>query len=69
VKVLIIVGALNGLILPISLGVMLAASRSPRLVGVYRHPRWLVASGVIVVTAMLALGLWTMLTQVPKLFA
>ena len=69
VKVLIIVGALNGLILPISLGVILAASRSPRLVGVYRHPRWLVASGVIVVTAMLALGLWTMLTQVPKLFA
>jgi Mn2+/Fe2+ NRAMP family transporter len=69
VKVLIVVGALNGLILPISLGVMLAASRSPRIVGTYRHPRWLVASGVIVVAAMLALGLWTVVTQVPKLFA
>jgi Mn2+/Fe2+ NRAMP family transporter len=69
VKVLIVVGALNGLILPISLGVMLAVSRSPRTVGSYRHPRWLVATGVIVVLAMLALGLWTMLTQVPKLFA
>jgi hypothetical protein len=44
-------------------------SRSPRIVGSYRHPRWLVASGVIVVTAMLALGVWTMITQVPKLFA
>jgi Mn2+/Fe2+ NRAMP family transporter len=69
VKVLVLVGALNGLILPISLGVMLAASRSPGVVGSYPHPRWLVASGVIVVTAMLALGLWTMMTQVPKLFA
>jgi Mn2+/Fe2+ NRAMP family transporter len=69
VKVLILVGALNGLILPISLGVMLAASQSARAVGSYRHPRWLVASGVIVVVAMLALGLWTMVSQVPKLFA
>ncbi|MDQ3949115.1 MAG: divalent metal cation transporter [Gemmatimonadota bacterium] len=69
VRVLILVGALNGLILPISLGVMLAASRSSRIVGSYRHPRWLVASGVVVVAAMLALGLWTMATLVPKLFA
>jgi Mn2+/Fe2+ NRAMP family transporter len=69
VTVLIVVGALNGLILPISLGVMLAASRSSRIVGPYRHPWWLVASGVTVVVSMLALGVWTMLTQVPKLFA
>jgi Mn2+/Fe2+ NRAMP family transporter len=69
VKVLIVVGALNGLILPVSLGVMLAASQSARIVGSYRHPRWLVASGVIVVVSMLALGVWTMVTQVPKLFA
>jgi Mn2+/Fe2+ NRAMP family transporter len=48
---------------------MLAASRSAAIVGSYRHPRWLVASGVIVVAAMLALGLWTVVTQVPKLFA
>ncbi len=67
VKVLIVVGAVNGLILPISLGAMLVASRSPRIVGAYRHPGWLVASGVIVVVAMLALGLWTIITQVPKL--
>jgi Mn2+/Fe2+ NRAMP family transporter len=69
VKVLILVGALNGLILPISLGVMLAASRSARIVGAYRHPTWLVVSGVVVVAAMLALGLWTVMAQVPKLFA
>jgi Mn2+/Fe2+ NRAMP family transporter len=69
VKVLVLVGALNGLILPISLGVMLVASRSPRIVGAYRHPIWLVATGAIVVIAMLALGVWTMVSQVPKLFA
>jgi Mn2+/Fe2+ NRAMP family transporter len=69
VRVLILVGALNGLILPVSLGVMLVASRSPRIVGTYRHSPLLVASGVIVVAAMLALGVWTMVTQVPKLFA
>ena len=69
VKVLVLVGALNGLILPVSLGVMLVAAQSARVVGSYRHPRWLVASGVLVVVAMLALGLWTMATQVPRLFA
>jgi Mn2+/Fe2+ NRAMP family transporter len=69
VKVLVLVGALNGLILPVSLGVMLLASRSPRVIGTYRHPRWLVATGAIVVAAMLALGVWTMVSQVPKLFA
>jgi Mn2+/Fe2+ NRAMP family transporter len=69
VTVLIVVGALNGLILPISLGVVLAASSRPRVVGAYRNPAWLVVSGVIVVAAMLALGLWTMAAQVPKLFA
>jgi Mn2+/Fe2+ NRAMP family transporter len=69
VKVLILVGAVNGLILPLSLGVVLAASRRPRIVGAYRHPLWLVVSGVVVVAAMLALGAWTMATLVPKLFA
>jgi Mn2+/Fe2+ NRAMP family transporter len=69
VKVLIAVGAINGLILPVSLGVMLVASRSRRIVGSYRHPWWLIASGVVVVASMLALGVWTMVAQVPKLFA
>jgi Mn2+/Fe2+ NRAMP family transporter len=68
IKVLVLVGALNGVILPVSLGVMLLASRSPRVVGTYRHPRWLVATGAIVVVSMLALGVWTMVSQVPKLF-
>jgi Mn2+/Fe2+ NRAMP family transporter len=67
VAVLIVVGALNGLILPISLGAMLVASRRPKLLNGYRHPALLTAAGAVVVVAMTALGLYTLVTQVPPL--
>ncbi len=67
VKVLILVGALNGLILPISLGVMLVAAHRESIVGAYRHPRWLTAAGVVVATAMTALGAWTLVRDIPAL--
>ncbi|RNL84979.1 NRAMP family divalent metal transporter [Halostreptopolyspora alba] len=46
---LIFAGALNGLILPVGLGVMLwvAAFRGRDLLGGYRYPRWLLALGVL----------------------
>jgi len=56
VTVLILVGAVNGLILPVSLGAMLVAAHRARIVGDYRHPRWLTAAGVMVAFAMAALG-------------
>jgi Mn2+/Fe2+ NRAMP family transporter len=62
VTVLILVGAINGLILPISLGAMLIAAHRVRIVGDYRHPAWLTAAGVIVAIAMAALGLRAILT-------
>ena len=46
---LIIAGAVNGLILPISLGCMLAAAYSKKIVGDYKHPVWLTGLGVIVI--------------------
>ena len=46
---LIIAGAVNGLILPISLGTMLAASKSKKIVGDYKHPTWLFVMGLVVV--------------------
>ena len=64
VRTLIVVGALNGLILPISLGVMLVAAHHRDVVGSYRHPRTLTAAGVIVAVAMAAMGGWTLWTQV-----
>ncbi|WP_041968365.1 NRAMP family divalent metal transporter, partial [Clostridioides difficile] len=38
---LILAGALNGLILPITLGIMLIASKRKDIVGDYKHPTWL----------------------------
>ncbi len=47
---LIIAGAFNGLILPVTLGVMLFAGRSNRIVGTeYKHPIPLIILGAIVV--------------------
>lgn len=52
VKVLVAVGAINGLILPISLGVMLMAAYRQKIVGNYKQPLWLTAAGVAVVGTM-----------------
>jgi Mn2+/Fe2+ NRAMP family transporter len=62
VTVLVLVGAINGLILPISLGTMLIAAYQTRIVGAYRHPVWLAAAGVIVALAMAALGVRAILS-------
>ncbi|MBE7169927.1 MAG: divalent metal cation transporter [Williamsia sp.] len=49
VKVLVVVGALNGFILPISLAIILLAAYKARLVGTYRHPVWMAVAGWLVV--------------------
>ncbi len=54
VRVLVLVGALNGVILPVGLTVMLVAAHRPAVVGTYRHPRWLTWSGAVVALAMAA---------------
>ena len=50
--ILVFVGALNGLILPVSLGLMLLASHKKILFGSYRHPLWMRVCGWIVVIVM-----------------
>ena len=62
VTVLVLVGAINGMILPVSLGAMLIAAHRSRIVGDYRHPWWLTAGGVIVAAAMAALGVRALVT-------
>lgn len=52
VKTLIMVGAINGFILPLSLGVMLLAAYRSKITGDYKQPIWLTISGFIVVTTM-----------------
>ena len=68
VSVLVAAGAVNGLILPVSLGTMLLVTRRPALVGSYRHPGWLLAAGVLVVVAMSVMGARTLLVELPRLF-
>ena len=45
VRLLILAGGLNGLILPVTLGVVLIASRRRELMGAYRHPAALQGAG------------------------
>ena len=48
-KLLVLAGAVNGLILPITLGTMLLASRNKKIVGEnYKHPVWMTVLGFIV---------------------
>jgi Mn2+/Fe2+ NRAMP family transporter len=67
VRVLILVGALNALVLPLSLGVMLVAAYRRPIVGDYRHPPALTAIGLVVVLGMAAMGGWTLVTELPRL--
>ncbi|MFC9088469.1 NRAMP family divalent metal transporter [Nocardiopsis dassonvillei] len=57
---LILAGALNGVILPVGLGILLwvAARRSGDLLGGYRYPRWLIVIGVAAwaLTVYMAIG-------------
>lgn len=52
VKTLITVGAINGLILPISLGIMLIAAYRTKIIAQYKQPLWLSIAGAIVVLTM-----------------
>lgn len=68
VTILLVVGAVNGLILPLGLGAMLVASRREPYRSLADQPGWLVAAGGLVAFAMLSLGIYTMVTQIPTLF-
>jgi Mn2+/Fe2+ NRAMP family transporter len=68
VRLLILAGALNGLILPASIGVMLVAAHRRRIVGEYRHPVWLTVVGALVAAAMAALWVWALGREVGRLF-
>ena len=67
-KLLIIAGAVNGLILPITLGVMLLASKSKKIVGEYKHPTWMFVLGLVVFAIAAYMGI-TAVPGILKLFA
>lgn len=69
VKTLIVVGTLNGFILPITLLVMIIAAHKKSIVGDYHHPKWMSIFGVIVVLMTAYMSVVTIIKQVPKLFS
>jgi len=68
-KLLVLAGALNGLILPVTLGVCLVASQKKDIMGEnYKHPTWLFVAGIVVFCLSAYLGI-TSLGNLSKLFA
>ena len=57
---LVIAGSLNGLILPVTLGIMLVASTKKEIIGEYKHPKWLFALGILVVLITAYLGVMSL---------
>ena len=68
VLILVLVGSVNGLILPIALGVMLIAAHKAKIVGDYKHPLWMTIFGIIIVVAMAWMGIYTLSNGIPQLF-
>ncbi len=67
VLVLVLVGALNGLVLPVALGVMLLAAHRRAIVGSYRNPLWLTLFGAAVTVAVGVLGVDALLSGLKEL--
>ncbi len=66
---LVVAGALNGLILPITLGICLIASKKKTIMGEnYHHPTWLLVLGIIVVIISAYLGIITFVSNLGSLF-
>ena len=66
---LVLAGAVNGLILPITLGICLIAAKNKKIVGeTYKHPMWLLILGVVVVILSAYLGGTTFISNMGKLF-
>ena len=68
VSILILVGSLNGLILPLALGVMIIAAHKKSIVGDYKHPLWMTIFGALIVIVMSYMGFVTLLEGIPQLF-
>lgn len=68
VKILILAGAVNGLILPLALSVMLVAATRKKIMGNYNHPVWMQIAGWLVVALMSWMGWMTIRYSLGRLF-
>ena len=60
VMLLVLVGAINGFILPVTLGTMLVAAHKSKIVGDYKHPIILSAIGWIITIMMALMSLYSL---------
>ncbi|WP_316844060.1 NRAMP family divalent metal transporter [Pedobacter psychrodurus] len=64
VKILLTVGAINGFILPIALGIMLVAAYKTKIIANYKQPLWLTLTGLAVVLTMVWMSYGTILQMI-----
>lgn len=67
-RTMVVVGTLNGLILPLALGTMLVAAYQRRIVGAYRQPLLLTIAGVIAAGSMAVAGAYVAWRDLPGMF-
>ncbi|MEO6453479.1 MAG: NRAMP family divalent metal transporter [Ginsengibacter sp.] len=68
VSLLIFAGAVNGLILPVALAVILLAASKKKIVGNYHHPLWMLLTGWLVVLLMSWMGFITICNSLMQFF-
>jgi Mn2+/Fe2+ NRAMP family transporter len=68
-KLVVLAGALNGLILPISMGIILCGSFKKSIMGDYKHPVVLTILGFIVVIVMAFIGFRSFGSGIQRLFS
>jgi Mn2+/Fe2+ NRAMP family transporter len=64
VKILLTVGAINGFILPIALGIMLLAAYKTKIIANYKQPFWLTLTGLAVVLTMVWMSYGTIIQMI-----
>ena len=65
-QLLILAGGVNGLILPVALGIILIAASNKKLMKGYSHPLWMQVAGWIVVAVMGWMGYMTVVETLEK---
>ncbi|MCX2492149.1 divalent metal cation transporter [Pedobacter sp. PF22-3] len=64
VKILLTVGAINGFILPVALGIMLIAAYKTKIIENYKQPLWLTLTGLAVVITMVWMSYGTIIQMI-----
>ncbi len=67
-RTLVVVGTLNGLILPLALATMLVAAYRQNIIGEYKQPRWLTMAGAVAAIAMAIAGAYVAWRDLPGMF-